>query len=47
MGLGENNVSDGLKLNIKYQGDDSCFVNLTDSPQNYFIEILKHTRVCT
>lgn len=47
MGLGENNVSDGIKLNIKYQSDDSCFVNLTDSPQNYFIEILKHTRVCT
>lgn len=47
MGLGENTVFDGIKLNIKYQSDDSCFVNLKDSPQNYFIETLKHTHVCT
>ena len=45
--LGEIIVSDGIKLNIKYQSDDNCFVNLTDSPQNCFTEILKHTRVCT
>ena len=45
--LGENTVFDGIKLNIKYQSDDNCLVNLKDSPQNYFIETLKHTRVCT
>ena len=47
MGLGENTVFDEIKLNIKYQSDDNCLVNLKDSPQNYFIETLKHTRVCT